>query len=148
MTRRAFHALLVCVVVWAFNKLGTFQAVVILFYFIYFELNLVFNGATNKTVSFYEVQYAVFQVKNNGFFYTTKITITYTLNGNSQTLTEFCLPALTQSVKVPAGAINMQISANAVLGEKIFSDSIPNPQWKCFEVGGTAFNTNWKTVPC
>jgi hypothetical protein len=94
------------------------------------------------------VQYAVLQVKNNGG-YAAEFTITYTLSGLQQTITQSSFPVgTTRSKNVPAGAINIQITAKAILGEQIFSHSIPTPQWKCYVVGGTTLNTNWNYVTC
>ena len=88
------------------------------------------------------------QVKNNGF-YNTEFTITYTLSGTPGSITQ---PSFgfnqTKFKNVPAGATNIQITAKAILGEQIFSHSIPSPQWKCYQVGGTTLNTNWIVVTC
>jgi hypothetical protein len=96
----------------------------------------------------FKVQYAVFEVKNNALLYTAKLTVTYTLNGIPKMLNELCIPSGTQSINVPPGAMNIKISANAIFGEHIFSDMIASPQWKCYEVGGGFFTTNWKVVSC
>jgi len=76
-------------------------------------------------------------------------TITYTLNGIQQTINQGTFAVgNTRSKNVPAGAINIQISVDAAGGEHIFTDSIPSPQWKCYEVGGMSLTTNWKVVAC
>ena len=88
------------------------------------------------------------QVKNNGI-YLAMFTITYTLNGVQQTINqETFAVGNTRSKNVPAGAINIQISADVSAGEHIFTDTIPSPQWKCYQVGGTSLNTNWNVVAC